>query len=256
MIQEGPVLYDRSASLLTSTDLSAIQGSWEEPIIQMYLDEREAKSKNVIDALIHINRHYPGKGKILDVGCFCGLFLNAAKEAGWECQGIEPLVMPSIYARGYYHLNIITDTLKETSFPENEFDVITYFQVIEHLPAPDLEIRKIKKILKPGGLLVIEVPNIDTPLVSILRTRHRHFVPDHISFFSKDTLRKILEPQGFRIVETYYPTRVLSLGHILHWGKRNSNNTESAKLALAGNLLGKEIRLNLHDIVTVIARKL
>ena len=120
---------------------------------------------NAQDALRHINDHNDQYGKILDLGCFCGVFLNEASQAGWECYGIEPLIMPAIYARGNYNLNVITDTLRNDSYSPEFFDVVTTFQVFEHLIFPDEELRKIQRILKPGGLLMIEVPNIDTAWV-------------------------------------------------------------------------------------------
>lgn len=256
LIQEGPVLFDRPAHLLESSNLNDIQGSWEQPFIESHMKELEAKKTNARDALAYINDITEHHSVILDIGCFCGVFLSVASEAGWDCYGIEPLVTPAIHARGRYGLKVVTDTLRENTYPSDFFDVITAFQVFEHLIHPEKEIEKIRKILKPGGLLLIEVPNIDTITIKILGARHRHFVEDHVSFFSASTLGNLLERKGFQIKETYYPTRVLSVHHFIWWlGKYNQKLSKGIVRFLPQWILNKSIRINLKDIVAVIAEK-
>lgn len=256
LIEEGPVLGDRPAHLLTSSDLTDIQGSWEEPVIANHMKEFDAKKINSQDALNYIHRLRPQRGKILDVGCFCGVFLSAAKDNGWDCYGVEPLVMPAIYARARFGLKVVTDTLRENTYPTDFFDVVTAFQVFEHLVHPEKEIDKLHKFIEPGGLLLIEVPNIETITVKILRAKHRHFVQDHVSFFSADTLGKLLEQRGFQIKKIYYPTRVLSVKHFIWWlGKYVPKFSNMIARLLPRSLLNKPIHINLKDIVAVIAEK-
>jgi 2-polyprenyl-3-methyl-5-hydroxy-6-metoxy-1,4-benzoquinol methylase len=256
LIQEGPVLDDRPAYLLESSDLNDIQGSWEQPIIEKYLNELHAKKLNAQEALGHINSVVSKRGAMLDFGCFCGVFLSAAAQDGWDCYGLEPLVMPAIYARGHFGLQVTTGTLREDTFPPNFFDVVTAFQVFEHLIHPEEEIEKIRKILKPGGLLLIEVPNIDTIMVKFLRAKHRHFVQDHVSFFSSKTLSELLSRMGFQTRKVYYPTRILSLHHFVWWlGKYNQRLSNSMTRLLPDSDHEKTVRINLGDIVAVIAEK-
>ena len=257
LIQEGSVLGGRPAYLLESSNLDDIDGSWEQPIIEGYLHESPAKRVNAQDALRHIGNLTASHGRLLDIGCFCGLFLSVASQAGWECDGIEPLVMPAIYARGHFGLRVVTDTLRDDTYPQEFFDVVTCFQVFEHLINPDQEIQRIRRILKADGLLVIEVPNIDTCLVKLVGPRHRHFVQDHVSFFSAKTLTLLLNQMGFQVKGTYYPTRVISVQHLIWWmGKlggslfgKNLNHT------LPRWFLEKHIRVSFRDIVTVLAKK-
>jgi 2-polyprenyl-3-methyl-5-hydroxy-6-metoxy-1,4-benzoquinol methylase len=258
LIQKGPVLDGRPEYLLESADVSQIEGSWEQPIIESYMREANARKENSREALTHIQALNPNRGKILDYGCFAGLFLSVAKEQGWDCYGLEPLVMPSIYARGNFGVNVVNNTLEGDTFPADMFDVITAFQVFEHIIDPVGELSKLKGFLKSGGLMMIEVPNIDTLGVRLLQSNHRHFVEDHVSFFSGKTLSQLLEDQGFEVCEVYYPVRVLSVSHLAWWmGKLTTQSVGDYVKRVTDrlNLTDKTLKVGIGDIVSVIARK-
>ena len=257
LIQEGPVLGDYPPHLLESSAIEDIQGCWEQPIIEEHIRELPAKKINARDALLHINSLTRGSGRLLDFGCFCGVFLSVASQAGWDCHGIEPLVAPSIYARAALDLPVITDTLHENTYPPEFFDVVTAFQVFEHLIHPDREIEKMRRMLKPGGLLVIEVPNIDTAAVKIMAGRHRHFTQDHVSLFSAHTLQLFLKRFGFRVRKVYYPSRAMSIQHFSWWLiKHNRKLGNLARIFIPKYLLARTINISLGDIVTVFSEKI
>lgn len=173
---------------------------------------------------------------------------------GWDCYGIEPLVMPSIYARGKHGLNVITDTLHDDTFPPEFFDVITSFQVFEHLIRPDDEIHRIRHILKRRGLVVVEVPIIDTYVGNLLGSRNRHFVEDHVSFFSVHTLCQLLQNAGFTIINIEYPARYMSLRHLIGWLGKYGKMFRSF-LNMPERVLNKRLYVNIRDIVCVFAQK-
>jgi len=254
LIQEGPVLAGEIHERV-SANLNDLKGRWEEPVIQEYLQELGPRQENAREVLTRLEKYKPSRGRILDVGCFCGVFLGVAKDRGWEPQGVEPLVGPAIYARGTFGVPVINDTLRPGLFAPESFDVIGAFQVFEHLIRPDDQINNMRPLLKPGGLLAIEVPNIATPLVSVLRTRHRHFVQDHVSFFSAQTLSRLLESKGFRVREVYYPTRTLSVRHLIWWLGKLRIPARKLQAALPTSLLERSVRFGVGDIVTVIAVK-
>lgn len=256
LIEEGVASGSRPPGLLTSSNLDEIKGSYEEPIIEGFLQESPAKIVNAKSVLRSIKEATNSRGSLLDFGCGCGLFLSVAAQEGWDCQGIEPLVMHSIYARGRFGLPVVTGTLDDRSFPAENFDVVTSFQVFEHLIHPDQVVEKIRRILKQGGLLVIEVPNIDTFWVKLFRERNRHFVEDHVSFFSSGTLKLFLTQRGFRIKRIFYPDRVMSVDHLLTWLQRYRYTLGSRlRKNLSQTLLDRLISINVRDIVTVFAEK-
>jgi 2-polyprenyl-3-methyl-5-hydroxy-6-metoxy-1,4-benzoquinol methylase len=142
--------------------------------------------RNASDVLGIIEKYVDNTSKdrnILDFGSGWGFFLAVAKEKGWNAFGLEPLPAASVYARARFGLNVVTDTLRENSFSPEFFDVVTSFQVFEHLPNPGQDIRNIHEILRKNGIVLIEVPNFETWTMQIMKSKHRHFVQDHLNFF-------------------------------------------------------------------------
>ena len=256
LISDGPKPEGLPARFLTSSNLNDIPAPWQRGQIASHMRELSAKKKNARQVLRHLERLNKEPGNLLDIGSYCGVFLSVAAEVGWQTFGLEPMVMPAIYSRARFGTRVVTDTLRDDTFPSDTFDVVTAFQVFEHLVEPERELKKIWRILKPNGLLVIEVPNIESWMVKLLKERHRHFVKDHISFYSAHTLNRLLTRLGFRIREVYYPTRSVSVRHLAWWiGKYNAGFGTFADRALPDNLLNKQVGMNLGDIVTVIAEK-
>lgn len=265
LIFDGPVASAEAPTHITSSsNIEDAQDLWEFRYLQDKEVEWPALRQNALDALRYIDRHLAGpwsgeQRKILDFGAGWGFFLAAAQEQGWRPYGLEPLPATAVYARAKFGLDITNDTLREDTYPENFFDAITSFQVFEHLPCPQGDIQNLYKSLRRGGIILIEVPNFETWTMKILRSRHRHFVQDHINFFSRKTLSQFLSTNGFEIIDHYRPARRMSVRHLVkRW--------VSAYLpeATANNIQGflretwlweKTFGVNLGDIITVIARK-
>lgn len=138
-------------------------------------------------------------GKILDIGCATGVFLNSMQKHGWECYGVEPSDFASDYAINRLGLNIFHGYLTDGIFEENFFDVITLWDVIEHLSEPVETLQIISKILKPGGLLVVTTPNANSWERKIFGEYWAGWdVPRHYHIFTPNTLQSLLSPMGFR----------------------------------------------------------
>lgn len=245
--------------LRRSSDPADLAGCWELDLLAAETPAlRAARRVNHRAALAWIAQHRPPPGRLLDFGCGWGFFLEDARQAGWEVQGLEPLPGHGVHARGVLGLDVVTDTLRPDSFPPASFDVVTAFQVFEHLPDPTAELVKLRRLLRPGGLVVIEVPNIATPLVRLLGDRHRHFVEDHLWFFSPRSLARLLEQGGFVPLATHFPTRRLPLGRLLDaWAARYLPPAAVRSLRHAADrthLLERRLPVNLRDIVLLIGR--
>jgi len=103
---------------------------------------------------------YKSRGrKLLDVGCGYGFFLNLAKERGWEVYGVELSKDACQFAQRKLGLNIFCGGLKEASFPSDYFDVVTLWNVLDHMTDPQQQLPEIKRILKNDGLLFLRLPN-------------------------------------------------------------------------------------------------
>ena len=99
------------------------------------------------------------RGRLLDVGCGNGRFLAQMRGLGWEVVGVEPDPEAARIAKERFGLEVFQDTLEEAKFPNDSFDAITMNHVIEHVPDPVGLLAESRRILKPGGKLVVVTPN-------------------------------------------------------------------------------------------------
>jgi len=244
--------------LRASADPADLVGRWEAAHLVDALAHGAVLRRNHRAALARIARHARPPGRLLDFGCGFGLFLDTARQVGWDVAGIDPLPGHGAYARGALGLDVVSDTLRPDTFPAARFDVVTAFQVFEHLPDPRAELAALRRLLRPGGLLVVEVPNVATPLVRLLGGRHRHFVADHLWFFAPATLRRFLESGGFEVLEVARPTHWLSARYLAaRWLPRYlPRRLARAVDAAAARLPGGDVALpiNLGDIVLAVGR--
>ena len=145
-----------------------------------------------------VERHQRPAGRVLDVGCATGLFLDAMRARGWEVAGVEPSAYASAYARQTFDLDVATATLEEIAFPDSAFDVVTMWDVLEHVPDPRATLAEVARILRPGGLFVASLPN---PTAVEARLFGSAWVgwdrPRHLYLFTPLVLRSFLHDAGF-----------------------------------------------------------
>lgn len=139
-------------------------------------------------------------GRILDVGCATGVFLKEMQYHGWDAYGVEPSVYAAGVAVDQLGLNIFNGYLDETKFEEHFFDVITLWDVFEHLPDPVETLKLIKRILKPDGTLVITMPNTDSWERKIFKQYWAGWdVPRHYHIFSEKAIEHLLKAHTMQI---------------------------------------------------------
>jgi 2-polyprenyl-3-methyl-5-hydroxy-6-metoxy-1,4-benzoquinol methylase len=146
------------------------------------------------------------KGSILDVGCGEGGFLEVAHRAGWRIYGTDVSAYAVEFASRRLGQKMFCGEIWDAGFPAQRFDVITLWHVLEHTAFPVATLQKIRCLLKPEGLLVLAVPNLDDRLMQVayrlVKRRHAHLfsIHDkeiHLLHFSVQSLRFLLEKTGF-----------------------------------------------------------
>ncbi len=140
-------------------------------------------------------------GRLLEIGCGMGIFLDEMRRKGWSVTGIEPNPKASEYARKRFELEIMPSTLEESDLSSESFDVICLWNVLEHLPAPASALKKLQSALKPGGLLVFSIPNLESLDRRLFGESWIGWeLPRHLYLFPKRALSVFLEQNGMAII--------------------------------------------------------
>ncbi|HQL90889.1 MAG TPA: class I SAM-dependent methyltransferase [Syntrophales bacterium] len=137
------------------------------------------------------------RGRILDIGCAWGFFLDRCKRRGWDVQGVELSSVEARYARQRFGIEVFEGPLADAGFPDRHFDAVTLWHVFEHISDPLATLVEIRRILKPGGVAVIAVP---TPISAPDYVFDA--VPLHLFYFDGTTLARAIRQAGFRSIRT------------------------------------------------------
>lgn len=136
-------------------------------------------------------------GRVLDVGCGNGDFLISLKRRGWGVYGTE-FSATGCYLASAKGIAMHQGAVADARFPDNFFDVVTAWHVLEHQPDPTAELPELRRVLRDNGLLVIEVPNSDCPTFRLCGERWIQLdVPRHLQHFAPATLGRLLSEGGF-----------------------------------------------------------
>ncbi len=152
-------------------------------------DKKEEKERIAAFELAAIEKRKPDKGRLLDVGCAAGFFLHVAQERGWHVAGIEPAEYAARYARNRMGLDVKTGTLETVDLPKNYYDVVTAWDVIEHVLDPLQFIEQAHGLLRKEGLLVLGTPNSVSLAAQLKRRAWVHIrPPEHLFYFNPKSL--------------------------------------------------------------------
>jgi len=145
-------------------------------------------------------RYFPSSGKVLDVGCGQGTFLQLMQGKGWKGYGTE-LSSGSASRALQAGLSVSVGEIRENQFPPDFFDLITFWQVLEHLRDPSAVLRRIRPLLKRGGIVAVSTPNVGSLQAKVFGEDWFHLdAPRHLFLFSPRTLGKFMAAHGFRLL--------------------------------------------------------
>ena len=161
------------------------------------------------------------EGNILDVGCGPGYFLVIAKKKGYQADGIELSKADCSEANSKGFNVYCTDFI---SFCEHNkgksYGLITMFDFIEHVNNPKEIISNCYEILNNNGNLVISTPNIGSLFAKIMGKKWWCFIPMHLFYFNKKSIKYLLEQKGFKILKIKIHTRYINFGNSIEWLRR------------------------------------
>jgi len=167
---------------------------------------------------VKIVEKHATRGQLLDVGCAAGFFVKAARDSGWDAVGVEPSRWLAEYGSSKLGVKIIPSTLAEARFPAESFDVVTMWDVLEHVPDPYAELLEVFRILRPGGPLVVNFPDVGTWLAKLAGKNWWFYLSVHLTYFTQKTLTAMLAKAGFSDFQVRPHFQVLNLGHLVKMG--------------------------------------
>jgi len=168
--------------------------------------------RNFQNGLALLDKHHPGKGNLLDVGCALGGFLRLAKEAGWNVSGVDISSYAATYCKERLGIDAKSGMLGDLGYPDEFFDVITLWDVLEHFENPPEQVRQVNRILKKGGIMLVDTPNERSLIRSMARLIYsisgghidlplkKLFHQFHLYYFNQTTLNKLLTESGFELI--------------------------------------------------------
>ena len=161
---------------------------------------RRAQARRKLLALRHLPPRVASGGRLLDVGCAAGFFLAEARRF-YEVQGVELSTWSSAYARDRLGLPVFTGTLQDAQLPADHFEVVTLWDVIEHVPEPVPLLAEAARVLKPGGRLVLTTGDWGS---AYARSKgadwHLMTPPWHLTMFSRATMQLAAQKAGLKTV--------------------------------------------------------
>ncbi|MDA8153959.1 MAG: class I SAM-dependent methyltransferase [Acidithiobacillus sp.] len=183
-LKNGYLNYKLKANLVPEIKI----GRWLVPLL--------FQSSRIDESIRHIPKAFRSR-IIADIGCGNGQFLQTAIQLGLEAYGLDfdPLAVETATKTG---ANVSLGGLPNTGWPSSKFDMVTLSHVIEHVYDPMLALREVRRILKPGGLVWIATPNMD----SFGHNRYRRYwrgieSPRHLVLFNRTNIKMLLEACGF-----------------------------------------------------------
>jgi len=144
---------------------------------------------------VNFIRRFKTAGRILDVGCSLGFFLDVAQRSGFEGWGIDCSKYAINQSKSRFPNRVFAGVLNDEIFDDKSFDVITMFDVFEHVYDPHKLVRQVHRILKDDGILIITTPNQDSILAKLTGKKWVSYkIPEHVFYYTPQTLTQIVSP--------------------------------------------------------------
>jgi 2-polyprenyl-3-methyl-5-hydroxy-6-metoxy-1,4-benzoquinol methylase len=213
--RHGPIWVCEDCGLLFQSPVPAepalldAYGAVEDPV---YLAEKENRYLTFRKALALLGP--PAGRRLLDVGAYCGFFVDVARQAGFDAEGVELSRWAVSHARAL-GLPVRNETIEERARSGARFDVVTLWDVVEHLADPRRDLAHAFELLRPGGRLHVSTIDAASPIARALGARWPWLMDMHLVYFDRRTLPRLLEEVGFRVVSRRLYTHTVSAGYLV-----------------------------------------
>jgi 2-polyprenyl-3-methyl-5-hydroxy-6-metoxy-1,4-benzoquinol methylase len=185
-----------------------------------YANKAEKKMRRVRRWVNRVKKGYVQQGRWLDVGCSVGFVVRAAEEAGFEGHGVDVQSWGIDYGSNVLKLNRLRcGKLEEQVYPDNYFDVISLYDVIEHVPDLNRTVTELNRILNQDGIIDIITPDINHWRVPKPLSEWKEIKPsEHLYYFNNKTLTRLLDKHGLKIIKQRIAFKSMLKVYVAHTG--------------------------------------
>ncbi len=223
-----------------------------------YRSEADLYLKTFRKRMALLKRYHPSPGRALDIGCAAGYFLRVLREEGWEGRGIElspDIGKEAIQALGEDKVHI--GDIQDAPFQEGSFDLVSLWDVIEHVPDPHWFLDQALRFLKPDGILILETQNVKSRFAGWLGPKWQHYKHlEHLYHFNPETIERLLDDAGMELLHltSKWGGKHVSLGFIRERATRVHKAFGVLLLPLAP-FSRVNLYINPHDEMILVARR-
>ncbi len=207
------------------------------------------------DALLDTFEPYRKTNNIIDVGCGDGFFLEAAKKRKWNVFGTEfsQEAIDACIKRG---IQITASPLDPNHYKRDFFDVITSFEVIEHINSPQNELKSFRSILRTGGVVYLTTPNFNSISRNFLKSKWNIIsYPDHLSYYTRSTLKSLFKKSDFKLIKISTSNisikRFIASTSSAEFSSTKSNVDELLRQKTEGNIVFKVLKTSVNAILNL-----
>jgi 2-polyprenyl-3-methyl-5-hydroxy-6-metoxy-1,4-benzoquinol methylase len=238
-------------SVMSSEELAALYRGMD---TRVYEAGMAARMKTAARHLAMVMRYVCG-GRLVDVGCASGLFLEQAAAAGWRVTGIEPsprlcqVAVERLRSRG----RIVNAALEQADVEAASCDALTLWDVLEHVADPPAFVARCSELLKPGGFLFAKTPDVESLQARVMGKRWPLYLAEHLSYFTRRSLRLCGERANLPVVRFLRGPVTFAVEYIFfRLGQHGLPGAALAHRLVRGNALGRAcLSLPLGELYTV-----
>lgn len=224
-----------------------------------YLADEANIRKTVNKRFDHIEKFAAQNGRMLDVGCALGFFIDEASQRGWQVEGLDVSQYAVDYVRARFGYTVYNGSLSDVALPQAAYDLVTMYDVIEHVPDPRGYMQAVSDLLRTGGIFELATPDVGSLPARLTGKRWIGYKlsDEHVYYFSVKTLTRMLDETGFDVVHVRHIGKHVTLrlfldrlGFYAPWLSRPLQFLENRF-----NLSERSFYVNPYDIVAITARK-
>ncbi len=235
---------------------STIIDAYSTSVDDLYVSQAETRISTFRRSTKLLSQYASPPGNLLDVGAAAGFFCKAAQDTGWNVIGVEPSSWMAQWGKGKFGVDLRQGTLQDHKFNDSFFNVITMWDSIEHMPDPLISLKECHRIMKSGGILLINTPDFGSFLARIFGQNWWFLLSHHLYYFTSDTINKMLEVAGFEVIDIRRHYQFLELVHLAKMIGLYSKSMSRAALTVFEILhLGKISIPYYASQMNIIARK-